>query len=776
VLLDWVESLKPQNQTNNFTRGFRASFELITTTRAATNITNPTAIVAFLTDGDNEDEDPYPSFVQTKEGELAPEPANIFIYLLGNDTDQLDQEYLSNISTTYGGDFGVVSDFTDQSTVRVLMGRYYRSPNFFRYKTNEPAAPIITVPYNDSDGLGIISTLAVPVFNNESGNMIGVAGVDFVLADLFVNLPELGAASYIFVIDSDNHTLLHPLMPANTTQFLDIELLESNQSEVLNAINQQPFGSKEGVTTPRARPRGDVNAGIYFKRVSATYYWQTLNVTSANTYKICLVLVATDLSFPVYDLNATPRFDSNVDPTKQNYDRLDLLNLPQNRCTFEGLETIPTTSVYMVPASSWLNPTNYLRSDDNDMELLSGVFMDTASSPWVPNVKRDVQLSQRLEQLWRRTLQLNSSCLADECNIPELAKQAMARYWGSPYSFRVFGAHRMPQNYDPSLRPWYFAALANAPGFGLVTYADAVTKELVMSLSQVIYFGNSTVVAGVLGVDFVFKQFGSFLEESVPLCKKTKCMVIDASGFLMWHPTFCHETPDEMWIGYYEPAIANDLLKQEFLNLSRCVDYTEGVFRYSYYANKFNVSRISSLGYSIASIPNTTLYLIVVDGKRNDACDCGPKASQACNPTRCLDQDGPPGLSILKYQCFCPCVCAAPLAACLPRKPLTDDPVCPAPTPVLVSIPPTPVLSVPCPSPPAVTCPAPQRDVGKLVGEIIGPIAAFVLFVAFVSLCVRPKRGRPAAGNPPPCTEDDFPRIDNTCEIPRSSPKNVICT
>jgi Mg-chelatase subunit ChlD len=771
IFVDYVQSLVPRQNTV-FSTAFSKAFDLIETTRNVTDTTKPTSIV-FLTDGVSNELD-YPNVISTRQsrGSMAVRPANIFLFVLGNelDNDSVTQARMNSIADNNGGAFVIVKDFSGRAVLRTAMGRYYSHPDFAR-ATDEP---ILTVPYFDYGGLGEITTLAVTVFDRSvtPNVMIGVAGVDLVVSDLlslFRN--NLGASSYVFVIDSRRRTLLHPLLPVNTDVFLDISLLESDPSfvAVKQLMSTYPFGQTRA-TVRKSAPRGDVTDGVYVEYLSATYYWQTLNISIVEPYQLCLVLIDSDQAFPAQNLSSMPTFASNVHIEQELYHRIDLLvgkpEAPTGLCAAATGDTAWNTSVYMVPPSAWVNPTVYLRMNETAEDILAyrqEFFTNTMDlSRWGEAVYREIQVTKILEPFWQSTTIRNLSCSGSDC-VSELSAQTMARYIGTPNVYRVFPGHRMKQNYDPTLRPWYSAALLYLEGYSVSPpYVDASGNGIVLTLSRPFFLGDPEVqtptVYGVLGVDFSLNQFGNFLLQAMPQCKNSRCMIMDASGYLVWHETFCEHADDfatlNLWIGAHESGIANDLVGRKALQVSRCIDYAGAQFRY-FYTVSDTLQSLTMNGYIISPIPNTSLYVIAVTGTPSGECNCNASESMMeCPEEECPASGLPPPLSSLVDKCFCPCVCPVHFDACRGATSINTDPVCPVAPPALQPFPPTPAPVNKCPTVPTLECPrvasaASSAPSALSLGLGIGLGVGLVLAGILVGVCLR-KVSLPCKDEPPP--------------------------
>ena len=95
---------------------------------------------------------------------------------------------LEDFARNSGGVFTHVKDATD---LRSAMGSYYNFPRLVR----ESNDVVVTPPYFDFFGLGVVVTLAKKVYDpNDPGRLLGVAALDLTLADLLGRRFELNVA------------------------------------------------------------------------------------------------------------------------------------------------------------------------------------------------------------------------------------------------------------------------------------------------------------------------------------------------------------------------------------------------------------------------------------------------------------------------------------------------------------------------------------------------------------------------------------------------------
>ncbi|GFS40627.1 hypothetical protein NPIL_3371 [Nephila pilipes] len=141
--------------------------------------------------------------------------------------------------------------------------------------------------YLDPMGLGMMTTVTLPVFNRtEIGNqsMVGVMGIDVSLQQMLDFEPsyEMGPAGYSFGINHNGYVVFHPDLKTEFEftddpphlDFLDVEIENSAKEELREAmINFET--SKRSLTSLLKMP-----GGKYIVRHHMEYYYTPLNKTS----------------------------------------------------------------------------------------------------------------------------------------------------------------------------------------------------------------------------------------------------------------------------------------------------------------------------------------------------------------------------------------------------------------------------------------------------------------------------------------------------------------
>ena len=104
---------------------------------------------------------------------------------------------------------GAYTKVSDPSNLRFAMGSYY---DFFSESTYN-TQPVITVPYFDAFGLGLVTSICLPF--HSAGALQGVACVDASMSDLLADVTFFGRTStaYAFITGPNGRLFTHPLLP-----------------------------------------------------------------------------------------------------------------------------------------------------------------------------------------------------------------------------------------------------------------------------------------------------------------------------------------------------------------------------------------------------------------------------------------------------------------------------------------------------------------------------------------------------------------------------------
>ncbi|CAH1782873.1 unnamed protein product, partial [Owenia fusiformis] len=192
-------------------------------------------VILFLTDGTPTDANTSTIFEAIMNGNTKlKNKVVILTYGIGSvATDESTQQILTKMANqtirdeTNGkvreGTFTVVEDALN---LRQTMSSYYQ---YFSRSTYD--SPIIATPYIDALGLGLVTSICLPV--HHKGTIKGVACVDMTMTDLLTDITYFndGDQAYAFMIDNKGRTIVHPSLPRpfvmkNDILFVPISNLE----------------------------------------------------------------------------------------------------------------------------------------------------------------------------------------------------------------------------------------------------------------------------------------------------------------------------------------------------------------------------------------------------------------------------------------------------------------------------------------------------------------------------------------------------------------------
>ncbi|XP_074645932.1 VWFA and cache domain-containing protein 1-like isoform X2 [Tubulanus polymorphus] len=563
--------------------------------------------------------------------------------------DVMAQQPFADIS--YGpAKAGVFRHILSPDQLRTEMGSYY---DFFSKPSTLNTPPVLTVPYYDALGLGLIMTAATPVYH--AGTLVGVAGIDIQMSDLMQSVSY--NRHYSFVIDSSARTLFHPLLPQPTDYssmpiIVDIRMLEPTaQAEgVISDMLSGHSGQKSFLTQPV-----DVfKLGTSSIPVLSHYYWKTVNGTD---FRLCVVV-----------------FDGQVEPLLQSlqpqssafiYHRIDIKPPPHKCSHFDHVSTKAMSVIKFAP-ECFEQPYEYM----NMLETPSSVdrieqYITGKTDAYDLNFKHGIQNTVTM------TSYLNEVWLIGHTG---LIQNTVWRYYGSSDGvFRIIPGVVLPKIYDPTQQKWYRNARAN-PGKNTLTgpRLDPFGAGFVITLSHTIFMANQTrdhqsadPVIGVLGADFTLPYFYNLLSKQYPVCSESNkfCFVIDDSGFIVIHPDYIEARTtnlpivEDVHITSKEPSIATTLILAGIMTRSSCLNISDVAVKHSWKVSITKEEYYISTGvplFQIHTVPTSNVFIVVANvSPQYHSCECAPKLKEY----KCLQ---PKRLSY----CECPCYSAAMYQYC----------------------------------------------------------------------------------------------------------------
>lgn len=157
------------------------------------------------------------------------------------------------------------------------------------YKVTETKAPLITAPYTDASTGQLIITVAAPVYNTKSTEIIGAAGIDIALDHLNTVMGEytIGKSGYIMLVSNDGQIVYHPDSELVQKNIEDIDVSENVKSAFENGKPEFLKYSEE-----KAEKYG------YYITIGSTG-WAVLSSLSASEFNdtFVTILIAVVVSF-----------------------------------------------------------------------------------------------------------------------------------------------------------------------------------------------------------------------------------------------------------------------------------------------------------------------------------------------------------------------------------------------------------------------------------------------------------------------------------------------
>ncbi|CAH1780663.1 unnamed protein product, partial [Owenia fusiformis] len=562
---------------------------------------------------------------------------------------------------------GLFTKVSDPDTLRGKMSSYY---DFFSDVEHDNA--IITVPYVDASGLGLVTSICLPVFYN--ANLKGVACVDITMEDLLADVIyfRTGEKSYAFIIDKTGRTMMHPLLPkpysiSDAPIFVPIESLERTAEEngILTSMKNGTKGSMK-ISNTMVFPRGSTSMdGVYTESVQSTYMWQPINGTD---FSVCIVM-------PDDDVQNAMTTQPKISSQDFKYHRID--KVPSSSlCKNIKAPALKGSPSIFFAAKSFKKPFVYLDGVEtqNEIDQIVGYMTDITNN--IPGFKDDI----------RNTV----SALVETKNIWTQDVQSIWHYVGTENGImKLFPGALNNKTYDPTVRPWYKRAVSNRGKITLnAPYDDALGLGYVITLSHTLYDGKSggnhnenDPIFGVMGFDFNFMIFYNKLTALYPICAEDdySCFVIDSSGFVVMHKDFVscsneNQQIEGLHITVKEPSIATHMINNNYMRRQKCINFESIEDHYTWLMNRGSIGNngidmIDSVpAYELHAIDSTNAFVGI---KKNSAlgleqCKCSAtNQGQSGSDYSCTNEGD-------KF-CECPCFGQADFDYCTNTFPLGSD-------------------------------------------------------------------------------------------------------
>jgi hypothetical protein len=151
-------------------------------------------------------------------------------------------------------------------------------PWYDKINLQEPTDVIITSPYVDANGLGLMITIAQGVFNETTDSLIGIIAVDLTIdtiRDNILDISFLDDKGYAFLIDKNGLAVVHP----------DVDEPEEGEDVTTNIVDVEPFsGSIIAEITSH-----NSGVGTYEKNSDVNYYFAYSAINGTNFILINVV-------------------------------------------------------------------------------------------------------------------------------------------------------------------------------------------------------------------------------------------------------------------------------------------------------------------------------------------------------------------------------------------------------------------------------------------------------------------------------------------------------
>ncbi|XP_070557409.1 voltage-dependent calcium channel subunit alpha-2/delta-2-like [Ptychodera flava] len=247
-------------------------------------------VIMLLTDGGQED-----AASVFKKYNVVPDPTRVFTYVVGPQVTSTD-----GVKSMACENQGYFTRIPAVGAIRLNTLNYVKvlsRPMALNRAEDYQWSNI----YLDAMGLGMMTTVTLPVYNRSSDDnqqMLGVTGTDVTIADMERLIPHykhasdsntktLGPASYAFGINSNGYILIHPrlkgqlgyLIEPPNVDFLEVELHAPKKYELRKDMIDKKFGCIE-IETPQRNGFGVGVKERYVYMVNMTYCYKFIENTS----------------------------------------------------------------------------------------------------------------------------------------------------------------------------------------------------------------------------------------------------------------------------------------------------------------------------------------------------------------------------------------------------------------------------------------------------------------------------------------------------------------
>jgi len=180
-LKDFVNDMETGGATN-FDAAFSKADTMLRDEISRSVIGDKAVMVLFMTDGQSSDSKRVPGIIKSWEnlpGLGIKKPA-MLAFGFGNGVDMTDLDKIAQMSE--GPE--EIATAVNNADIRTSMAKYYQHPSL----AHKPGAAHVAMsaPYIDSSGLGLVVTLSLPLYDEETKKLWGVAGIDITLSDMIM--------------------------------------------------------------------------------------------------------------------------------------------------------------------------------------------------------------------------------------------------------------------------------------------------------------------------------------------------------------------------------------------------------------------------------------------------------------------------------------------------------------------------------------------------------------------------------------------------------------
>ena len=395
---------------------------------------------------------------------------------------------------------------------------------FVREKTRG-RGQVWTSAYIDLTGSGMIASLAEAVYANEGTaeeEFLGVVTSSLSLEQFEkLLLNDIWGTAYAFMIDIEGEAMVHPrLTPpshlAASPVFPDIESLETYHGEpaaFVDGVRAKMVGQVAGrlaMTARQLRPRGGVLDGVMVVEDEVEYFWAPV---PDSQFVVGYSLATPDDVHYRIPLEPPANWAPTAHLTNYLHKLLDYSTLGAagdavlqqafvdldvrkdgvwNGISYNGIWVTGAKSVITLAERSLCAPEQFTQFDLDDVlvprahEMLNELRDDPArpgscdaGAFLVPRAFADAELGLAIEEPWKNRDMTGPRASFASTGLGTAS--GVYRFWPGYQLFRGF---------DPTLRPWYYAAMANKDGLAISTpYVAAGGEGIFVTISATIFEG-----------------------------------------------------------------------------------------------------------------------------------------------------------------------------------------------------------------------------------------------------------------------------------------------